>query len=525
MKSIGEKTQNGQMASTSSFFKRLWSPLFAQNILYFTASTFFINLIIVSGIIWPGEEFHATEMGILIGTGTWMVAVSGFLFGYLADHYSRTKLLFLILAFFGLAWILNGFVPEGENTITFVYFLVFNLIRGFFTGGVWPVINSYTNDATVEEEKSRFFGYLSATTQLIQIIGMIVSAFALQNNYWRQFFWIIGGSIMFIGFFILIRGKEPKRGSTQNELKHVLTSEEIVYDYKLNKEMFRKTILQPTNLIAFFEGIFTTVLLSVPDFLLVAYIQSPPFNFSSSATSLFMVIFGVPGALIGSLAFAKLSDVFGKKDIRFRLYMIVLSIVVLFTGYIILFHLPLPHLTIAQGENLGLFFTFPVIWGMGLIAFIARSVLGLYNINQPPVLQKINLPEAQGIVSSANQFLEAIGSGTGPIIAGAILLYFNENYQITVLLTMGIGIIGGFLWLAGTKWIRKDVARISSILSERAIELNSKNGNGKKEIENMSGIKTEKIIESTIENKMEQKIEKTVENKIESKIEPNKSKG
>lgn len=40
------------------------------------------------------------------------------------------------------------------------------------------------------------------------------------------------------------------------------------------------------------------------------------------------------------------------------------------------------------------------------MVFIARSVVGLWNINQAPILQKVNLPEAQGAISSANQFLE-----------------------------------------------------------------------------------------------------------------------
>ena len=87
------------------------------------------------------------------------------------------------------------------------------------------------------------------------------------------------------------------------------------------------------------------------------------------------------------------------------------------------------------------------------MVFIARSVVGLWKINQAPVLQKINLPKAQGSISSANQFL---------------------NYQITVILTMGISTIGGLLWLLATKWIKKDVNRISAILKQREKELSKK---------------------------------------------------
>ena len=95
----------------------------------------------------------------------------------------------------------------------------------------------------------------------------------------------------------------------------------------------------------------------------------------------------------------------------------------------------------------------------------------IYSINQPPILQKINLPEAQGKISSANQFLELIGSGLGPMIAGLLLIDFNQNYQLTVLVSVLIGMIGCMAWLFGVKSINKDIQRISSILDSRVAEL------------------------------------------------------
>jgi hypothetical protein len=86
-----------------------------------------------------------------------------------------------------------------------------------------------------------------------------------------------------------------------------------------------------------------------------------------------------------------------------------------------IFSLPLPHLTVEEGNNIAFLLSFAIIWILGVNALIARSLSGLYAINQPPILQKINLPEAQGLISSANQFLELIGNGTGPILAGVLL--------------------------------------------------------------------------------------------------------
>jgi len=246
-----------------------------------------------------------------------------------------------------------------------------------------------------------------------------------------------------------------------------------VYEYKLTKETIKSTIIKPTNLIAFFEGIFTTILLAVPDFLLIAYLQSPPHNISPLAVAIFLIIFGMPGGLLGSFAFAKVSDRLGKKNIKYRIYMIVLSIITLFVGFIFFFTLPIPNMTVEQGNNIIFIFSIPTFWILGVIIFIGRSFVGLWNINQPPILQEINLPEAQGKISSANQFLEAMGSGTGPIIAGVVLTIFNQNFQITVFVTLLLGIMGGLLWLIATKWINSDVNRVSAILKQREKELNN----------------------------------------------------
>ena len=467
--------ENVKSEGFNYLLKKLWPSFLIYNSFAITLSTIFINFLIFSNIMWPGDPFHSSEMGVLVGTSSYMMAISGIIFGVLADRVSRIKLMSISEIIFGISFLLNGFIPGGKGFESYLYFLILNIIRGFASGGFWPLLNSYANDSTEEKQRSQFFGILQALFQLFQIIGMVISAIIFQNYFWREYFWVSGGLFCIFGFIIILKAKEPKRGSTHDALKGILADENIKYEYKLNKETIRATIVAPTNIIAFIEGIFTTILLMVPDFLFVPYIQSPPFNISPFITSLFMIIFGLPGGLIGSLVFAKLSDKLAKKNIKNRVYMIVISISTIFTFYIILFFLPLPNLTKKEGNNLFLIFTHPVPWIMGILALISRSVLGLWNINQPPILQAINLPEAQGTISSANQFLEAIGTGTGPIIAGSLLLFFNQNYQITVSITMGLGMVGGLLWLLASVWINRDVERISKILKQRGIELSKNN--------------------------------------------------
>ncbi|NVM17460.1 MAG: MFS transporter [Candidatus Lokiarchaeota archaeon] len=472
---IESKAEKETKVGFFRILKRLWPSFVLHNSFAFTVSTIFINFLIVSNIIWPGESFHSAEMGILVGTSTYTMAFSGILFGLLADRYSRKYLMSITEIIFGFGYLLNGFVLQGLGLETFTYFLLFSLLRGFATGGFWPIINSFGNDSTEEGERSQFFGTLQALFQVFQIVGMVISAILFQNSFWREYFWVIGIIYILFGLVILTKGKEPKRASTHKELSEVLSNDDVSYDYKLNKETIKSTIFTPTNIIAFVEGLFTTVMLMVPDFLFVPYIQSDPYNISPFASSIFMIIFGLPGGLLGSLAFAKLADRLAKRNIKNRVYMIAISIIGLFGFYMALFFLPLPHLNEVQGNDIGLLLTLPMLWMLGIITLVVRAVVGLWNINQPPILQAINLPEAQGTISSANQFLENLGSGTGPIIAGTLLALFYNNYQLTVGITMGIGIIGGMLWLLATRWINKDVNRISEILKERSDELGKNN--------------------------------------------------
>ena len=127
--SDGSEERTGFIA----LMKRLWPHFLIYNSFAFTAATLFINIVIVSGIIWPGDTFadHAGELGILTGTSMYIIAFSGILFGVLADKISRTKLMAIVELIFGIGLFFNGLVPEGKGGTTFTLFLTCSLVRGF----------------------------------------------------------------------------------------------------------------------------------------------------------------------------------------------------------------------------------------------------------------------------------------------------------------------------------------------------------------------------------------------------------
>jgi len=128
-----------------TLIRKLWFHFLIYNTWAFTASMFFINMVILSSIMWPTDTLsdHSGELGILIGTSMYIIAFSGIFFGFLADRFSRIKLMAIAEIIFAFGLFINGFVPDGQGSITFNIFLILSLIRSFSIGG-FLTLNNFT---------------------------------------------------------------------------------------------------------------------------------------------------------------------------------------------------------------------------------------------------------------------------------------------------------------------------------------------------------------------------------------------
>jgi len=460
-----------------SSFNRVFWPLYILNGFQSIAYGAIIVLVVpLALIIWPNDlaETHALEMGILYTTLSWSSSFAGLLFGRLIDKYSRKKIIIVISIFRGTSMFLLGFAVYGGEVNTWWYFFIFIALFGFFSGGSWPAINSLSNDVVAQDRRSRFFGVYQIVLNTTNIIGWLIATLLVQNGFWREFFWGIGASILFGGLIFAIQNKEPKRGAQQEELYYVLQDDSIEYDFQINKEMMRKTMLSRTNSVALIEGIFTCILMSSLNFLILNYVQNPPYNLAPFSIGVFMVVFGLTGGLVGQIFLSRISDKIAVKNPVKRLPIIVISIIGGLVTFALFFFLPWVPLTKEQGKNILYIMTIPTMWVMGALFFTSRSIFSLYIVNQSPVIQQINLPEAQGQIVSWNQFLEQFGRGIGPLLCGVLLVFTNTNYQITVIVVILCIIPGVILWLLAIKWFPKDRTQIKNILKERAELLKSR---------------------------------------------------
>ena len=460
--------------SKVSYNKLLW-PLYILNGFQSIAYGGIIVLVVpLSLIFWPNDPVHSFEMGLLYTALAWSGAFSGLLFGRLIDKYSRKNIIVLISIFRGFSMFLLGFAVEGGGLATWGYFMLMITIFGIFSGGTWPAVISISNDVVPRGERSRFFGVYEIVRNTTNIVGWLITTYFVQEGFWREYFWVIGIAILIGGLLFTVTIDEPKRGSQEEELYHILKDGTIDYEYEMDLEMMRKTMLSRTNMVALIEGIFTWILMSSLNFMILNYIQTPPINIAPFSTSVFLITFGLTGGLIGQLILARLSDRLAQKKPIVRLPIIVIAIIGGLITFALFFFLDWPHLTPEQGKDVLYLMSLPTIWIMGSLFFTSRSVFSLYLVNQSPILQEINLPEAQGQIVSWNQFLEAFGRGIGPIICGAFLLLTSKNYQITVLFIVLCIIPGVVLWISAIKWYPDDKKEIREILKERAKMLEEK---------------------------------------------------
>ncbi len=469
---INNQDQGKLKENNSSPSVSLWPLFLIRAFLAMTISSMMVNLPHLADIIWGPGDFieYSVEMGAVMASRTWTAAISGILFGSLADKFSRKKFLVAVSILMGITYIMIGFLPYQVGRPSYYYFLFCQIGAGFSLGGFFPLLHSYSNDSIEKEQRSRFFGKIAAVGQVAMIIGLVISSIVISSSYWRFWFWGIGTCVFIGGILLIFFIKEPDRAGL-----HGFEDETLTYDYKINKKTFKDTIISPTNIVAFFEGLFTRTATAMTVFLIVPYFQEEHM-LSAFFTGLMMIIFGLPGAITGNILFGKVSDRWGEKDIKNRVKLIIFSIFFVVTFFALIFYVPMPVFGASTTSgNLGwnditLLGQYPAIWIIGVLLFCQRFVRGIYDINQPPILQAINLPEAQGKVLAWNQFLETVGNGIGPILGGYLLTTTNGNYVEVALICILIALPGGVFWAYALPHIKQDVSRVNMIIEERYTE-------------------------------------------------------
>ncbi len=464
----------GIMTARRSIFARVWPLLFYQAACGFFVGAEYINLITLSHMIWPDEPANLVAMGGLITGRLWVDGIMAIIWGWLIDRFQRKKIITFGSICVGIFITINVFAPIGGGTPDYWFWLINRICIGFFMSQGGPAIYSLANDFLEKEEKSRFFGILMITFMIFQYLGMLLGAYLFETGAWQVFLLISASSYFVTAIMATKFIQEPKRGIREPALSSILSTSEARYEYTLNRQTLKSTTFSPSNILVLAEGVSTNLIFGILDLILLPFMQTEPHNIAPSTTALFQILFSIPGSFIGFIFLAKLSDRIGKKSLRNRVKLVLCAISTSIITFLIVFSLPWPALTKEEGANIAIMVQYPIFFFFGSMFFANSAIIGLYALNQGPIIQELNLPESQGTIKGWNQFIEVASYGSGPLVGGFLLQFVGQNYQATIQLVVLFAIPGILLWVIVYFIIERDHKHVQDIISLRALEIKKK---------------------------------------------------
>ena len=429
------------------------------------------NLLTISHFFFGEGTFKAIEMGLLITFQMGASAVACLIFGILADKLSR-KLTVLSSLFF---WAIGMFLAS--NAFNYYLFLTGQLLLGFGSGGFIPVAQAIIADATPPNKRGKVYGWASISMFLGVFFGLFLGS--LFSHEWQIPFFIVGLLITFLIVVYGIFGKNYRLGLQEEELREVFDiNEQYSYDYRLSWQNFKNILKNKTNALIFIEGIFSILGLSMIMFCFYPYLLSGPAHMTSLVSSLLFLFIISPFQLFGIFFWGKIGDTLEKKYSRVRILLIALQFTLSTPLFIVIFWIK--GSPASSTETLDAAFKNTGILLFTILFAIGSFITGIYDPNQPPIINKINLPETRGSVYALNRFVEELGGSFGPLVVGIIFESVGQDFSVAMTIGMLFMIPGMACWWIALRTYPKNLVHNQSKLKERA-QLALNNNNTEKE--------------------------------------------
>ncbi len=254
------------------------------------AFDFFVVVFLVDTL---AHQFRVSKSAIIF-TITATLAMRPFgavLFGILADRYGRRKPLIANVIFFSVMELLSGFAPS------YRIFLLLRILFGIGMGGEWGLGASLALESAPQRQRGLISGVLQSGYSMGYLLAAIAAAVVLPNLGWRAMFWA-GGAPAFLAFYISWRVKESEAWKQHRApgVRAILTT----------ARAFWKTFLYLIVLMTLMNALSHGTQDLYPDFLKSTRGASGP------AVSHIAMFYNV-GAIIGGIAFGRISEGWGRR--------------------------------------------------------------------------------------------------------------------------------------------------------------------------------------------------------------------
>ncbi len=254
------------------------------------AFDFFVVVFLVDTL---AHQFGVSKSAI-IWTITATLAMRPFgalLFGILADRYGRRKPLIANVIFFSLMELLSGFAPS------YGVFLGLRILFGIGMGGEWGLGASLALESAPQRQRGLISGVLQSGYSMGYLLAAIAAAVILPTLGWRAMFWA-GGAPALLAFYISWRVKESEAWKQHRApgVRAILTA----------AGAFWKTFLYLVVVMTLMNALSHGTQDLYPDFLKSAH-------GASSKTVSHIAMFYNVGAIIGGIAFGRISEGWGRR--------------------------------------------------------------------------------------------------------------------------------------------------------------------------------------------------------------------
>lgn len=373
-------------------------------------------------------------------------AFSSPFWGYLADRYSRKKVLFWGTGIWGIWTIAVGF------TQTFSQLLLVRVVSGIGLGCLMPATFSIMADTFAPKIRGRMLGTLEAVGTFGIILFTIGLGRLATPEHWRYGFIILGVASVLSGIIIMLFVDEPLRGQSEPQMQGQLTAENAS-KYKASFADVLTVLKVPTIRVAILQGLAG----SMPWVIMGAFFNLWLVEERGLDPTISPLVFGamivgiaisnVMGGFIGDFA-NRISPKYGRT----------------FIGQIsVIFGIPLTWFLFTKTEGWGVFPLIGLCFGTALL--ISWPGKG----SKDPMMSAVVPPELRSTAFAMTTFVE---SGFAALVA----LVFGQiadkiNLHTAMLWTIPFPWILCALLFSGFYFTYpKDSAKIEKLLEERAVE-------------------------------------------------------
>ncbi|MBV6400249.1 MAG: putative L-galactonate transporter [Anaerolineales bacterium] len=376
----------------------------------------------------------------LVNSGALAVATVLYpLWGYLYDHYARSKLLALASFIWGATTWLNAVVR------TYTGFLITRASTGIDDSS-YPGIYTLIADYFGPNLRSKVYGILQVAQPLGFLMGLILGQMvAPLIGGWRSVFYITGGLGIVIALFIYFGVKEMPRGKAEPEFENVPEMATFRFSWAEAKQIFQKR----TMWFIFLQGFAGVFPIQVIIFFFFGYLETERGYDSNRiiATMAPVILILAAGYIVGGF----LGDFFFQRTKKGRI--LVSSAGVLLGAIFLYFAMTTPL------DQPNRFF---------LLMCLTAIFMPLSSPNVVATVYDVTVPEVRSTAQAIEYFIENSGAVTAPALTGALILATGDKTFSIMIICVTAWVICFLFYLGALFTIEKDTSHLRTQMAERA---------------------------------------------------------